>query len=536
MGVARALRCSTDGRVNASRRSLAAVLAAVALVSAGCGSREIKGNGDQAAAPAAAQPSTPGSDLSAASPAPAESPAGTPAAPDGAATAGAVNPSGTSAGTPSVNQSPGAANGGGSPAATTPRSATAQATAAAQSPGAKPGAEPSRSGGAAPAPGAPGKPGPAPAAPAVPGSAGCSPITIGTVGTFSGVVGQAMAGVGKAVQAWVTATNARGGLNCRQIKYFLEDDGADPNRHRAVVQKFVEERGVIAFVGNNAPFSGFSSIDYINQKKIPVVGGGGVEPWYYGKSPYFFPQASGGDLMTSVAMGSAQILAKPQGKTKVGVIACIETQICGTANDLAPKVAAEYGLEVVYRGRASITQPDYTSICLSAQSAGVEILYTVVDGNTTHRVAKSCTSVGFKPTYLSPLVGIQDDYKGDPNLDGAIGGFNILPWFYRDGPGIKEYQDTLRQFAPDLPFTTSTVTGWTASKLFELVAKNLPEPPTSQAILQSLWKVKNNDLGGLTHPLTFTEGQTAPEVVCYWPVVVQGGRWSSPTNGQRTCR
>ena len=530
MGVARTPGRSTAGRVNASRRSVAAVVAVVALVSAGCGSRDIKGNGDQAAAPVAGQPSTPGSDVSAASPVPAQSPAGNPAV-------GAAAPSGgTSAGAPSVSQASGATNGGASPGATTPRAAAAQTPAVAQSPGAKPGAEPSRSAATAPTPGAPGKPGPAPAAPAVPGSTGCSPITIGTVGTFSGVVGQAMAGVGKAVQAWVTATNARGGLSCRQIKYFLEDDGADPNRHRAVVQKFVEERGVIAFVGNNAPFSGFSSIDYINQKKIPVVGGGGVEPWYYGKSPYFFPQASGGDLMTSVAMGSAQILAKPQGKTKVGVIACIETQICGTASDIAPKVAAQYGLEVVYRGRASITQPDYTSICLSAQSAKVEILYTVVDGNTTHRVAKSCSSVGFKPMYLSPLVGIQDDYKSDPNLDGTIGGFNVLPWFYRDSPAIKEYQDTLRQFAPDLPFTTSTIEGWAAAKLFELVAKNLPEPPTSQAILASLWKVKNNDLNGLTLPLTFNEGQTAPEVVCYWPVVVQGGRWSSPTNGQRTCQ
>src|SRR5439155_21888901 len=104
-----------------------------------------------------------------------------------------------------------------------------------------PGAEPSRGPSAAPTPGAPEKPGPAAAAPGVPGSAGCSPITIGTVGTFSGVVGQAMAGAGKAVQAWVTATNAHGRLNRRQIQHFLEDDGADPNRHRAVVQKFVEE-------------------------------------------------------------------------------------------------------------------------------------------------------------------------------------------------------------------------------------------------------------------------------------------------------
>src|SRR5436305_13976809 len=111
MRVASTLRRRTDNRVHASCRSLAAVLAVLALVSAGCGSREIKGNGDQAAAPVAGQPSTPGSAGPAASAAPPETPAGTPAA-------GPVAAGGGTAGSPAVNPAPRAANGGGPPAAT----------------------------------------------------------------------------------------------------------------------------------------------------------------------------------------------------------------------------------------------------------------------------------------------------------------------------------------------------------------------------------------------------------------------------------
>jgi hypothetical protein len=42
-------------------------------------------------------------------------------------------------------------------------------------------------------------------------------------------------------------------------------------------------------------------------------------------------------------------------------------------------------------------------------------------------------------------------------------------------------------------------------------------------ILQSLYRIKNNDLGGLTYPLTFSAGKNAPRVLCYWLNEVRAG-------------
>jgi branched-chain amino acid transport system substrate-binding protein len=90
-----------------------------------------------------------------------------------------------------------------------------------------------------------------------------------------------------ALRAWVAATNAAGGLGGHEVRLEVADDGADPARHRALIQEFVERRGVVAFVYNAAVFSGQASVDYLEQRRIPVVGGSGTEPWY-ATSPMFF--------------------------------------------------------------------------------------------------------------------------------------------------------------------------------------------------------------------------------------------------------
>ena len=45
-----------------------------------------------------------------------------------------------------------------------------------------------------------------------------------------------------------------------------------------------------------------------------------------------------------------------------------------------------------------------------------------------------------------------------------------------------------------------TAVGWVAGKLLERAGANLPDPPTSEAILRGLWSVSNDNLGGLTEP------------------------------------
>lgn len=119
-------------------------------------------------------------------------------------------------------------------------------------------------------------------------------------------------------------------------------------------------------------------------------------------------------------------------------------------------------------------------------------------------------------------------------MDGAVISQPVLPWFFDAEPAIREYQAVLREHAPNLPLDAATVVGWASAKLFERAARGrLSDPPTSRDLLQGLWTMKNETLGGLIPPMTFTEGQPAPSLVCGWAMVVKGKRITS--DGKLDC-
>jgi branched-chain amino acid transport system substrate-binding protein len=266
-----------------------------------------------------------------------------------------------------------------------------------------------------------------------------------------------------------------------------------------------------------------------------VIGSEGAEPAFY-SSPMYFPQASSGDLIWGVFFGAGDYLARAGGKSKVGVIHCVEVAACSRAQALGPAYAKKFGFSLVYNGSASLAQPDYTANCQAAANAGVQIFLVGMDQNSLERVERSCAGVNFHPGFAVPGSVASLQMTSDAGLEGLGAGLNVLPWFATSNPGIVEFQNVLRQFAPGLRPDAASVTGWVSAKLIERATKNLSDPPTSQSILDGLWSIKDDDLGGLTSPLTFTRDQNAAPVLCYWIAQIKGGQWISPNGGRRTCR
>ena len=100
------------------------------------------------------------------------------------------------------------------------------------------------------------------------------------------------------------------------------------------------------------------------------------------------------------------------------------------------------------------------------------------------------------------------------------------PWFDTTNPVMAAMHSALSKYAPGLAPDVMTASGWTSAKVFELAAKQLPETPSSDAILRGLWSIKDDDLGGITSPLTYVEGQSSKRLGCFWTPTVKGGRWT----------
>jgi branched-chain amino acid transport system substrate-binding protein len=295
------------------------------------------------------------------------------------------------------------------------------------------------------------------------------------------------------------------------------------------VQEAVERRKVIAFLTNAEVLTGKGSVDYLTQKRVPVIGSETASPWFY-ESPMYFPQASSGDSVLLGILGNAARLMLPQGKKKMGSLSCNEAQACRDADRVFGETAEKMGFEYVHRGKASLAQPDFTAECLAARNAGVEAWIIVMETSSVNRIANSCARQGYKPTLSVPHSTATDEQKNNPFLDGLITGSMVFPYFQDTTPATQEFQAATNSYRANLATGIALATGWVSGKLLERAAGDLPEPPTSDAILKNLYTLRNDTLGGLTMPLTFTEDKPPAPLACWFDLLVREKKWITPDN------
>lgn len=77
--------------------------------------------------------------------------------------------------------------------------------------------------------------------------------------------------------------------------------------------------------------------------------------------------------------------------------------------------------------------------------------------------------------------------------------------------------------------------GWISAQLFQMAAQHVSAIPTNTDILNALWKIQSNDIGGTTYPLTFTKGQPVKPRTCYWVVADHNGTYVNVGSGKLHC-
>jgi branched-chain amino acid transport system substrate-binding protein len=361
------------------------------------------------------------------------------------------------------------------------------------------------------------------------------PLILGSVSLLSGPIGAIVKPMVKGAQTWVAATNAKGGLRCQKINYLVADDGGDPSRHQTLVRQQVEQHKVQAFLQLSAILTGNSSVEYIRSKRIPVVGSDTVFDHVY-TEPMYFPQQVSGRPMLQAGLYGAGELAKLTGKSKLGVLYCVEAAICTTLAHEAEALAPKAGMELVYSAQVSVAQPSYLAECQAASDAGVEILFLANDPPGMSRTARSCASVNYRPQYIAFAIDANTQLADDPNLDGLAVVTGSVPWFVNSTPATVEFQQAMKTFAPGQATDPGTMIGWVSGKLLEKAVAQSPAATLDSAgILAGLWTIKNDDLGGLTSPRTFAQDQPAQPNRCWWLVQANEGTWTSPNDARRGC-
>jgi ABC-type branched-subunit amino acid transport system substrate-binding protein len=355
-----------------------------------------------------------------------------------------------------------------------------------------------------------------------------SAVKVGVVGTFSGPVGGLVKDTVTGVRVWAQDVNLRGGVNGHPIELLVGDDGGDPARYISLQQQFVEQKGVIAFIYGTLGFSPNGNNKYLNSKKIFTFGTeGGLDQAY--KEPYVLsPQPTGHVNADSILYALSKV-ALPQGKTKLASFACSDFGLCDNFDDqwTDPETLAKIGFKPTVSGRPSLTQPDYTSQCLSAKNAGAEVVMLALDTASLRRFASDCIRQNYHPIFGTADTLALASLPEDPKVEGLIVAAKNASWIATSVPGINALHTAVARFQPGTVVSGGFANGWTIAKFFEAAAANLPDNPTPADVADGVYSIKNNNLGGLTYPITMTRGKPMATQMGYGVVTIKNKQYVS---------
>jgi branched-chain amino acid transport system substrate-binding protein len=312
------------------------------------------------------------------------------------------------------------------------------------------------------------------------------------------------------------------------------DDGTDPARYQAGLKDLVETRHVFAFVAQFAPFTVEAGNKYLEKVRVPVIGGDCAgAPWY--ASPMLFPQCTGFIQQLFGIANQGVVLAH---KKRFGDLYCAEAPVCAAGDKTYNQggLARAAGTEPVYSDQISIADPDYTAQCLRARSVNVEILTVIADVNTVGRVAASCDRQDYHPIYIQGSGTTNAELAHRAVMDGTLVQLNAFPPLVNNSPASAEYQSVVRRYAPSLEPAPYTTQGWTAAKLFQKAAEMAGEPLTRERLLEALWSMKGETLGGLAPPLTFIKNKPPPQSRCWFVMKMSKGQFVAPWGSRTFCR
>jgi branched-chain amino acid transport system substrate-binding protein len=357
-------------------------------------------------------------------------------------------------------------------------------------------------------------------------------IVIGYIGWLSGTGGETMAPTRDAWVAWSRTINAKGGINGHPVQLLVGDHGGNESRAVSIARDFVENKGAIALTqGSGGPAIG----EYAKSKSVPVIGTvltGGA----WNTNPMLFPPFGAND---AGSFGAARLI-KRTGKTKMASIFCAESPDCEDGSKRIQRAAEAEGLQMVSQQRYSVTAPDYTAECIQMRSSGAEVVYPTGDTGSMIRMARACSRQNFRPIWVSPTM--DDSVASVPEFEGAIAITPVFPWFMRsENPAIAEYAAAIGKYAP-ARLTKGNIfmsEAWVSAKLFERAAQKVGDKPTSQDILNALWSMRGETLGGLTNgraARTFNRDQATPETFCVYDTRLVGGKWTAPQGLDPICR
>jgi branched-chain amino acid transport system substrate-binding protein len=208
-------------------------------------------------------------------------------------------------------------------------------------------------------------------APGAPRAQGGNPLVIGASVSLSGTYAASGKYALEGTQLWVDDVNRRGGLLGRPVKLVYYDDKSDPNTAVQLYEKLITSDHADLIIG---PYSSgvTSAVSTVAEKqKMVMLGPEAADSKIYSRGYKFNFQ---GQTQAGRYMVGALSLAKANGYKTLAMLA-EDTAFPKAVSAEVSKIAAEYGLKVVFNETYAKGSSDYSALLTKVKQLAPDVLF-----------------------------------------------------------------------------------------------------------------------------------------------------------------
>jgi len=356
-----------------------------------------------------------------------------------------------------------------------------------------------------------------------------APIKLGQIATRTGPVGAALQSGLDATRAWVASVNSRGGLAGHPVQLLAVDDRGDPAQALAIARQLVEREHVLALFASLQVTTLQAVLPYVEERHVPIVGTCGCSSTGDGSPMVFEVGATSGKGLVWEHLAGLSLTDKK----KVAILYCREAAGCKFQRDGIVGYQRQLGFQVVYEAQVSLAQPDFTAEMIQARQSGAEVVITDVDNASTTRIARNAHRQDYHPDIVTQHGYSEDRALRDAGADaeGILLSTGVAEW--STAPIMADYRDAMNRFVPDGIRGGPGANVWVAGIMLERLARQFPPEPTTADVLEALYALRGETLGGRIPPTAYKPGVGHGDtVVCAVPVRVAAGKFEAPQGPQ----
>jgi ABC-type branched-subunit amino acid transport system substrate-binding protein len=330
-------------------------------------------------------------------------------------------------------------------------------------------------------------------------------ITIGTTTPLSGSA-SFYAPVSKAAAAYYAYINAQGGVNGRQIKYIVYDDGYDPAKAVPFTHQLVEQDGVFAVVGQLGTPINTATRPYLNQQKVPdlfVATGAskwGAEykqfPWTIGLQPDY----------QSEAKVYAKDIIKNHPNAKIGIVYQNDDFGKDYVTGLTAGLGSNASWIVAQQSYDATAPPDLQSQVAALKDKGVDLMLIAATPAFAISAEKTVAKLSWKPniyvtnvanskTYTTAVVGAGAG-QAIEGMTSSIYGKDPNDPKWANDPVLALYKKVLSQYCtpqPCDPVDQTYFAGMGGAWVFVDILKSLGKNVTRDGIMKAVRNMNIKD-------------------------------------------